>query len=113
MTLGEKTITLVRRPEPTKNGDYVFRREGVKASIYINRRIFTRGTMPDTITLSSDEDIFRLPGNIDPDATEKRITMLEERAAKKRERAESQLTAADKLHTEAEALHASLDRIGQ
>ena len=113
MPFGEKTITLSRRPEPTKNGDYVFRRSGVHASVYINKRIFTRGIPPDTITLTSEADVFRLPGNLDPDATNRRITLLQERAARKRERAAHELSDADALHHRAQQLHDALDRLGQ
>ena len=80
----------------------------MKASIYVNKRIFKRGTAPNTITLSSEEDVFRLPGNLDPDAMAKRIARLQERIARKRKRAENELSQADALNTKAEALHATM-----
>ena len=113
MVSGENTITLTRRAEPTVAGDWVFRREDVKASIYINKRIFVRDAAPTTITITADEDVFRLPGNLDPEATARRIALLEDREAKKRERAESDLTAADDLRRKAEILNATLDKLGQ
>ena len=109
---GEKTITLTRRPGPTKAGDWVYRRPGVKASVYVNKRIFKRDTIPDTITLSSEEDVFRLPGNLDPEAVAKQISMLKDRAAKKRARAETTLRQADELHSKVEELNATLDTFG-
>ena len=113
MIAGERTITLTRRDRPTKNGDWVFRRPGVKASIYVNKRIFTTVLPPDTLTLSSDADEFRLPGNLDPEATSKRIDLLEERELRARMRAESQVHHADKLRTQAKVLHDKLDLLGQ
>jgi len=110
---GENTITLTRRAEPTVAGDWVYRRSDVKASVYINRRIFVRDAAPETITITTGEEVFRLPGNLDPEATAKRIALLEEREAKKRERAESDLSAADELRVKAEILNAALDRLGQ
>ena len=106
----EHTITLTRRPEPTKAGDYVFQRDGVKASIYVNKRIFKRGTAPNTITLSSEEDVFRLPGNLDPDAMAKRIALLQERIARKHKRAENELRQADALNAKAAALQATMPK---
>jgi len=113
MPTGENTITLTRRAEPTVAGDWVFRRDDVKASVYINKRIFVRDGAPATITLTADTDIFRLPGNLDPEATAKRIALLEERAAKKRERAESDLNDADELRIKAEELNDALERLAQ
>jgi len=110
---GENTITLTRRAEPTVAGDWVYRRSDVKASVYINRRIFVRDAAPETITITTGEEVFRLPGNLDPEATARRIALLEEREAKKRERAESDLSAADDLRVKAEILNAALDRLGQ
>ena len=110
---GENTITLTRRAEPTVAGDWVFRREDVKASVYINKRIFVRDAAPATITITADDDVFLLPGNIGPEATARRIGLVEEREAKKRERAESDLSAADDLRVKAEILNAALDRLGQ
>lgn len=112
MSAGEHTITLTRRPHPTKNGDWVFRRPGVKASIYVNKRIFT-ADLPETITLSSQADVFRLPGNLDPEATSKRIDMLEERELHARQRAELQIQQANKLRIKSRALHDALDLLGQ
>ena len=111
---GEKTITLTLRPGATKNGDWVYRRDGVQASIYITRRLFTRGTVPQTITLtSSDGDVFRLPNNLNPEATAKRVEMLEHRASRKQEIAEDILSEAEDLRNKAGELNASLDRLGQ
>ena len=110
---GENTITLTRRAEPTVAGDWVFRRDDVKASVYINRRIFVRDAAPTTITITTDEEVFRLPGNLDPEATARRITLLEERAAKKRECADAALFDAEALSVKAEELTAALDRLGQ
>ena len=111
---GEHTITLTLRPGATKNGDWVYRRDGVKASVYVNRRMFTRGTIPETITLSSAEgDVFRLPNNINPEATAKRVEMLESRASRKQEIAEDILSEAEDLRVKAGELNASLDRLGQ
>ena len=110
---GENTITLTRRAESTVAGDWVFRREDVKASVYINKRIFIRGAAPTTITITADTDIFRLPGNLDPEATARRIALLEDRELKKRQRAEADLNDADDLRIKAEELNATLDRLGQ
>ena len=109
---GEHTITLTLRPGATKNGDWVYRREGVKASVYINRRIFTRGTVPETITLTASEGaVFRLPNNLNPEATAKRVEMLESRALRKQELAEDILSEAEDLRSKAGELTASLDRL--
>jgi hypothetical protein len=110
---GENTITFTRREKPTVAGDWVFRRDGVKASVYINKRIFVRGEAPASITITADVDVFRLPGNLDPEATALRIAQLEDRESKKRNRAESDLRAADDLRKKAELLSASLDSLGQ
>ena len=110
---GENTITLTRRAEPTVAGDWVFRREDVKASVYINKRIFVRDAAPATITITADDDVFRLPGNLDPEATARRIALLEDRELKKRQRAEADLNDADDLRIKAEELNATLDRLGQ
>lgn len=111
--IGEKEIILTCRPEPTANGDYKFSRDGVKASVYVNKRIFKRGTIPQTITLSSEEDVFRLPGNLDSEAMTKRIAMLKDRVDRKRHRAEQDLTQADELHGKMTKLNAALDVLGQ
>jgi len=110
---GENSITLTRRAEPTVAGDWVFRRADVKASVYINKRIFVRDAAPETITITTGEEVFRLPGNLDPEATAKRIALLEERAAKKRDRAGVELSDAEALSVKAEELTAALDRLGQ
>jgi len=109
---GEHRITLTLRPGATKNGDWVYRREGVKASVYVNRRIFTRGTVPETITLTASEGaVFRLPNNLNPEATAKRVEMLESRALRKQELAEDILSEAEDLRSKAGELNASLDRL--
>ena len=108
MTQGERTITLYRRAAPTKNGDYVFRREGVRASVYVNKRIFVRGAVPDSITLSTESDIFRLPHNLDPDATSKRVAVLEAKATRKRAQANAMLERARELGNQAEVEAAKL-----
>lgn len=109
---GEHTITLTLRPGATKNGDWVYRREGVKASVYINRRIFTRGTVPETITLTASEGaVFRLPNNMNPEATAKRVELLNSRALRKQEIAEEAMNDAEDLRSKASALNASLDRL--
>jgi hypothetical protein len=111
---GEHRITLTLRPGATKNGDWVYRRKGVKASVYVNRRIFTRGTVPTSITLTSaDGDVFRLPNNLNPEATAKRVEMLESRASRKQEIAEDILHEAKDLRSKAGELTATLDRFGQ
>ena len=108
--IGEHTITLQLRPGQTKNGDWVYRRDGVRASIYINQRIFKRGTVPETITLSSSEgDVNRLRNNLDPEATTRRIEHLRHRAQRKREIASDALTQADAMREKVDALSASLD----
>ena len=108
---GERSITLQRREGVTGNGDHVFRREGVKASIYCTPRMFRRGQLPDSITITCTDDVFRLPGNLDPEATQRRIALLEERALKKRTRAQTDLSAADEIDILADALQASLERL--
>ena len=88
--MGEHTIVLQRREEPTKNGDWVFRREGVKATVYVCRRIFAKGVVPDEITLSSPDPIFRRQGPaMDPAKIQERADRLTARAARSRERADA------------------------
>lgn len=111
MSRGEQTIILHRRPEPTKNGDHVYRREGVRASVYVNKRMFLRGQMPDEITLSSSEPIFRLPHNLDPDVTAKKVEVLEAKATKKRAQADAMLERARELGSQAEVEAAKLSGI--
>ena len=118
MPTGEKTITLTLRtkpgstdPHPTANQDLVYRRAGVSSSVYITKRMFCQESPPHTLTLTSEADDFRLPDNLDPDATTKRIEMLQDREARKRDHAETELGQANELRTKAEALLATLDRI--
>jgi hypothetical protein len=108
---GEHTITLHRRPEPTKNGDHVYRREGVRASVYVNKRVFVRGAVPDQLTLSASSDIFRLPHNYDPEASAKRVEVLEAKATKKREQADAMLEKARALGSQAEIEAAKLSAL--
>lgn len=109
---GERTITLLRRPTPTKNGDHVFRRAGVRASVYVNKRIFAKGQqIPNEITLSSEQEIFRLPGNFDPAATAKRVETLEAKAEKKRAQADAMLEKARELGNAAEIEAAKLSAL--
>ena len=108
MSRGEHTITLKKRAENTKNGDLVFRREGVRATVYINKRIFVRGQVPQEITLSASEPIFRLPHNLDPDVTAARVAALEAKATKKRAQADAMLERARELGNKAEIESAKL-----
>ena len=109
--MGESRIPLQRRATPTKNGDWVFRRDGVRASVYVNKRIFIRGQVPDEITLEAPGNLFRIPGNLDPEATAKRIETLEAKAEAKREQAEAALERARELGSQAEAEAAQLNAI--
>ena len=85
---GENTITLTRREKPTLNGDWVFRREGVRSSVYICPRIFAKGIVPDAITLTSPDPVFRRPGpSVDPVAATARAAMLTARAERSQLRA--------------------------
>ena len=111
MSRGEQTIILHRRPEPTKNGDLVFRREGVRATVYVNKRIFVRGQVPEEITLSASEPIFRLPHNLDPDVTAARVEALEAKATKKRAQADAMLARARELGNAAEVEAAKLTAV--
>ena len=109
---GERVVTLKLRPEPTKNGDYVYRREGVRASIYVNKRIFTRATMPKTITLSCVEgDVFRFPHNLDPEATRKQIAKLENQVSQQDNLSDVAKNKSQALRVKAGRLIASLKGI--
>ena len=108
MSRGEQPIILHRRPEPTKNGDLDFRREGVRATVYVNKRIFVRGHVPEEITLSASEPIFRLPHNLDPDVTAARVAALEANATKTRAQADAMLERARELGNAAEVEAAKL-----
>ena len=112
--IGEKAITLQLRPEPTLNGDWVYRREGVRATVYVNQRIFVRDRVPETITITSKgADVFRLTNNLDKQATEQRIQLLENRVTRKQKIATTALHKADTLRVKAQRLTAALDRLGQ
>ena len=104
MSQGENTITLTRRDEPTKNGDHVYRREGVKASVYVNKRIFGKGiAAPQELTVKSEEAIFRLPSDaVDPEVAAAKAARLKARAERSRERAETALENARKAEANAE-----------
>jgi hypothetical protein len=107
---GDSTITLQRREGQTKNGDYVYRRSGVRASVYVNQRIFKRGTVPQTITIASTEgDVFRLPHNRNPEATAKQVAWLEDRVARKEAISQDALSDAEILRTKVGELNATLD----
>jgi len=108
--IGESEITLMRREGQTKNGDWVYRRPGVKASVTCNQRMFKRGTVPNTITLTSSEgDVFRLRNNLDPKDTERRIELLQQRIQRKQELGSKALHKADALREKVNELTASLD----
>jgi hypothetical protein len=111
MPVGQRSLTLTRRSEPTSSGDLVFRHPDVRASVYITKRMFTRGSLPNTITLTTSEDVIRLPGNLDPELTAKRIAFLETREQRNRARAEEELGKADALARKARTLHDSIDRL--
>ena len=93
MSHGDNTIILIRREAPTKNGDHVYRREGVKASVYVNKRIFGKGVAPpDTMTVTAEEPIFRRPSDaVDPAFAAAKAEKLQARAERSRERAERAL----------------------
>jgi len=104
MSTGEHQITLARRDEPTSTGDWVYRAEGLKASVYINRRLFQPGQSPDSITLTAADGVFRVPGAHDPDILTRRIARLEHRAAAKRAHAAACLSSAHALGARADRL---------
>ena len=108
---GEHTITLTKRPGPTKAGDWVYRRPGVKASIYVNKRIFARGTVPpETLTLTSQgADVFRFPNNLDPEATARRVEILKAKAQRKHEQADHAMRQAQELTERAQQEAEKLD----
>jgi hypothetical protein len=81
--------------------------------VYMNKRMFKRDTLPDSITISAGEDVFRLPGNLDSDALTKRVNFLKERAARKSRRVETERLEIDDLHDKVAELHAVLDDIGE
>jgi hypothetical protein len=98
MQHGEQTVVLQRRDEPTKNGDWVFRRAGVRATVYICPRIFAKGVVPDEITLTSPDPIFRRQGaSVDPLAVQARADMLTARAERSQFRANAAQDRARKL----------------
>lgn len=103
-TSGEQSITLHRRDDPTKNGDHVYRRPGVRASVYVNKRVFGRGmAAPPTLTLSADDPIFRRSAaDLDPADVSAKADRLQQRAARSRERAEEALERARMAEAEAE-----------
>lgn len=107
MPTGETTITLFKREAPTKNGDYCYRRPGVRASVYVNKRIFAKGIQPpDTLTISADAPIFRRPSDqVDPEEAKARADRLSAVATRSRERADAALERARKAESDAE--HAS------
>ena len=91
-----------RRAEPTKNGDWVFRREGVRATVYVCRRIFARGVVPDEITLTSPDPIFRRQGPaVDPAKVQARADRLTERAERSQQRADAAQARARELDAQA------------
>ena len=104
MPIGETSITLYKREEPTKNGDYVYRRPGVRASCYVNKRIFAKGIdAPDTLTLTADTPVFRRPSDqIDPAEAKARADRLSATAMRSRERADTAQDRARKAESEAE-----------
>ena len=107
MPSGETTITLYKRDQPTKNGDFCYRRPGVRASVYVNKRIFAKGVLPpETITISADAPIFRRPSDqVDPEEAKARAARLSAVATRSRERADAALERARKAESDAE--HAS------
>lgn len=109
MSAGETSIALYRREQPTKNGDYVYRRPGVRASVYVNKRIFGKGVgAPDTLTLTADTPIFRRPADqVDPDQAKARAARLSAVATRSRERADAALERARKAEADAEQASAS------
>ena len=104
MPLGETSITLFKRESPTKNGDYVYRRPGVRASAYVNKRIFAKGVEPpDTLTLTADTPVFRRPADqIDPEVAQARADRLSAAATRSRERADVAQDRARRAESEAE-----------
>ena len=109
MAAGENSITLYKRDEPTKNGDLVYRRDGVRASVYVNKRNFLRGEAPDVITVTSDDPIFRRPvGEIDPEVAAARVQQLQAKADRKRDQAGELLEKARTLSSQAEQEAAKL-----
>ena len=109
--IGESSITLTRREGQTKNGDWVYRREGVKASVTFNQRIFKRGSVPDTITITSSAgEVFRLRNSLNPADTERRIELLQQRIQRKQELGSKALTKAEALQEKVSQLTASLDK---
>ena len=104
MSHGESTIILIRREEPTKNGDHVYRREGVRASVYVNKRIFGKGVAPpDSLTVTADTPIFRREDEaIDPEVAREKVARLQARAEKSRLKADMALEKAHKAEDEAE-----------
>ena len=108
MSQGDNTIILIRREEPTKNGDHVYRREGVKASVYVNKRIFGKGVAPpDTMTVTAEEPIFRRPSDaVDPAFAAAKAEKLQARAERSRERAETALEKARLAEANAEKANA-------
>jgi len=99
---GEQTIVLQRRADPTKNGDWVFRRDGVRATVYVCRRIFARGVVPDEITLTSPDPIFRRQGpGVDPAKAQARADRLTARAERSQSRADAAQARARTLDAQA------------
>ena len=111
--IGEKEITLTLRKGQTKNGDWIYRREGVKASVTCNQRLFKRGVdknPPKTLTLTSSEDeVFRLRNNLDPEEATRRIELLQQRIQRKQELGSKALTKAEALQEKVSKLTAALD----
>lgn len=107
---GDRTIDLERRSHPTKNGDWVFRREGVKATVYVCPRIFAKGVVPDRITISSPDPVFRRQGPaVNPAKVAARAARLTERATRLAKRADD----AAALASHAEACAADARRAAQ
>ena len=104
MPVGETSITLFKRESPTKNGDFVYRRPGVRASVYVNKRIFAKGVEPpDTLTLTADTPVFRRPADqIDPEVAQARADRLSAAATRSRERADVAQDRARQAESEAE-----------
>ena len=87
----EATITLSKR-KINSAGDVAYSRTGVRSTVYINKNIF-EGQIPNSITITCDEAVFRpiRPSFLDMKETERiqrRAEKAQRRAVKAQEIAE-------------------------
>lgn len=94
-------ITLTKR-KTNNSGNTSYARDGVRASVYINKQMFT-GTPPETIELDAENLTEPGAARVGKDPA-KALAKAAERATKAQARAEKALAVAEKLKAQAAKL---------